>query len=72
MEKSISKAKALQIVRIKNHEYELDEELLASVLNRREIKDRKVVVISIAGAFRKGKSFLLGFFLRYLYAQACV
>ncbi|KAL5276425.1 ATL2.2 family protein [Megaselia abdita] len=61
--------KALKIVNIDNHKFELDEKLLASVLNRPEIKNRKIVVISIAGAFRKGKSFLLGFFLRYLNAQ---
>jgi len=30
------------------------------------VRDKKVVVLSVAGAFRKGKSFLLDFLLRYL------
>jgi hypothetical protein len=34
-----------------------------------EVKDRNVVILSIVGAFRKGKSFLLDYCLRYLYAN---
>ncbi|CAG0920901.1 unnamed protein product, partial [Notodromas monacha] len=52
-----------------DHQFELDEEALASVLNDPAIKDKHVVVLSVAGAFRKGKSFLLDFFLRYLRNQ---
>ena len=48
------------------HEFELDEEALKEVLLSDEVREKKVVVVSIAGAFRKGKSFMLDFFLRYL------
>ncbi|KAG7297694.1 hypothetical protein JYU34_018412 [Plutella xylostella] len=49
------------------HSFTLAEEALAELLLRDDVRDRPVVVISVAGAFRKGKSFLLDFFLRYLH-----
>ncbi|GMT25736.1 hypothetical protein PFISCL1PPCAC_17033 [Pristionchus fissidentatus] len=48
--------------------FRLNENGLRSVLGHSAIQNRKVVIISVAGAFRKGKSFLLNFFLEYLYA----
>lgn len=48
------------------HKYCLNEENLKAILEQEPIKGLPVVVMSIAGTFRKGKSFLLGFFLRYL------
>lgn len=59
--------RAIQIVLAnEDHTFSLDEEALSEVLMQDEIKDRYVVVVSVAGAFRKGKSFLLDFFLRYM------
>uniref|UniRef100_A0A7E4W6Q6 GB1/RHD3-type G domain-containing protein n=1 Tax=Panagrellus redivivus TaxID=6233 RepID=A0A7E4W6Q6_PANRE len=48
--------------------FRLNENALNAVLGHREIANKKIVIISVAGAFRKGKSFLLNFFLEYLYA----
>ncbi|XP_021922722.1 atlastin isoform X3 [Zootermopsis nevadensis] len=60
----------VQVVVSKNdHSFELDEEALAEILLQDHVKDKTVVVVSVAGAFRKGKSFLLDFFLRYMITQ---
>lgn len=54
------------VVADEEHNFELDDIALEKVLLRDDIKDLPVAVVSVAGAFRKGKSFLLDFFIRYL------
>ncbi|XP_015776547.1 PREDICTED: atlastin-1-like [Acropora digitifera] len=54
------------VVATQNHTFELDEKALGEILLDESVRDKKVAVVSVAGAFRKGKSFLLDFFLRYL------
>lgn len=49
--------------------FELDEEALEEVLLNPRIADKYVCVLAVAGAFRKGKSFLLDFLLRYMSSQ---
>jgi len=62
--------KALQVVVAEgDHSFALDENALKSLLLDPRVRDRKVIILSVAGAYRKGKSFLLDFFLRYLYAK---
>lgn len=49
--------------------FDLDEEALQEVLLNPKIADKYVCVLAVAGAFRKGKSFLLDFLLRYMSSQ---
>lgn len=66
------KGHPIQIVSVEDdHTFQLDEAALDEILLNVNIQDRKAVVVSVAGAFRKGKSFLLDFFLRYLNAEVC-
>ncbi|KDR14875.1 atlastin-like [Zootermopsis nevadensis] len=59
----------VQIVVNRNGSFELDEKVLENILLQDHIKDKNVVVVSVAGAFGRGKSFLLNFLLRYLEAK---
>ncbi|XP_010744881.2 atlastin-3 [Larimichthys crocea] len=62
----------VQIVTVckEDHSFALDTEALAKILLAPKVRDKHVVVLSVAGAFRKGKSFLLDFMLRYMYRQS--
>lgn len=52
-----------------NHSFQLELNELKHILEVDDIRDRHIVVVSVAGAFRQGKSFLMNFFIRYLNAQ---
>lgn len=68
--KSIPQTQAIQIVQPTNdHAFELKIDVLEKILNADGISDRNVVVISVVGALRQGKSFLLNFYLQYLNAR---
>lgn len=63
----------IQIVESHNHKFTLQNLYsVEQILKSPELRDRNIIVVSIAGALRKGKSFLLNFFLKYLNAQVCV
>lgn len=66
-----SKGQPVQIVDVNkdDHSFTLNTEALAQILLAPDVRDKHVVVLSVAGAFRKGKSFLLDFMLRYMHRQ---
>lgn len=67
------RARPVQVLLVKDdHTFELDEPALSRILLSEEVRDREVVAISVAGAFRKGKSFLMDFMLRYMYNHVSV
>lgn len=67
--KDIESAKAIQIVSPKDHSFKLELSEFLKIVEDDNMKDRHVVAVSIAGPYRQGKSFMLNFFLKYLYAQ---
>lgn len=68
--KSTVNPRAIQIIEpTDDHRFVLKIGALETILNAEGIRDRYVVVVSIAGALCQGKSFLLNFFLQYLNAQ---
>lgn len=68
--KATANGQAIQIVEpTDDHRFILKIDALETILNAESIRDRYVVVVSIAGALRQGKSFLLNFYLQYLNAQ---
>uniref|UniRef100_A0A8C6NWS7 Atlastin GTPase 1 n=1 Tax=Nothobranchius furzeri TaxID=105023 RepID=A0A8C6NWS7_NOTFU len=70
-EEQDGRARPVQVLLVKDdHTFELDEAALSRILLSEKVRDREVVAISVAGAFRKGKSFLMDFMLRYMYNHA--
>lgn len=67
---SHSYGKPLSIIKFNDSkQLEFDKSALDGLLLHPQVKDRKIVLLSIVGAFRKGKSFFLDYCLRYLYGH---
>ena len=62
------KGKPVQVmVCADDHSFKLNIEALESIFKNTD--QRNIAVVSVAGAYRQGKSFILDYFLRYLNAQ---
>ncbi|KAI1287874.1 Atlastin-1 [Halotydeus destructor] len=66
---SPGQGQAVRIVHINGKQFELDTAALEAILKGPECRDRPICIVSIAGATRKGKSFMLNLFLRYLQSK---
>ncbi|XP_070497913.1 atlastin-like [Chironomus tepperi] len=64
-----SPVQLLHLSAANNSKIQFNENTVRDLFFNPKLKDRQVVVFSIVGAFRKGKSFLLNYMLRYLYAH---
>ncbi len=63
--------KAVQIITSNKHTdaITLNTDAVEKVLLCKNIRDKPVVVVSVCGGYRQGKSFILDYFLRYLNAE---
>src|SRR6218665_2293229 len=68
----INSGTAVQVIVAENDRFVIKEEELGKILLDPRIKESHVIVVSIAGAYRTGKSFILNFFLRYLQSKVSV
>lgn len=65
--------KPVSILRFsESKEVVVDNRELEKIFNHPEIQDRKVVILSLIGAFRGGKSFFLDYCLRFLYTHVSI
>ena len=73
MDENVARGRAICVVEHKEFEekdsYLLKEDRLRRLLMQEHCRDKPVAVVSIAGGARRGKSFLLSLFLRYLRAH---
>lgn len=66
MENVVESGHQVQILETNGRTFELNVHALSRILLNDRVKDKPVAVVSVVGAFRGGKSFLLNFFIRYL------
>jgi Guanylate-binding protein, N-terminal domain len=62
----------LSLMNFENNSFIVEYEKIDQIFLHPEVANRKIVVVSIIGAFRKGKSFLMDYCLRFMYANVSV
>lgn len=63
---SSEKPKAESILKFDGNKVSIQHEVLEKIFKQKKIGDKSIAVISISGALRQGKSFMLNFLMRYL------
>ena len=61
--------KPIVVLQFTNNNVVINSAGIEEIFNKSEMQDRKIVVFSIIGAFRGGKSYFLDYCLRFLYAN---
>jgi len=61
---------AVHILQLTDKGYILNFNELEKILLADHVKDTFITIVSVAGAYRKGKSFLLNYILRYMESEA--
>jgi hypothetical protein len=64
-----SVGQSLPLLRHQEDGFVVDKEAFRDILCQSDLLDRKLVVFSIVGEYRRGKSFFLNFVMRYLMNQ---
>lgn len=57
------------LIKFPNSSITVEDDKLKALFLHEDVKDRKIALVSIAGAYRKGKSFFMDYCLRFLYAN---
>lgn len=65
-------AESVQIIDFDGTNLKFNERVFKKNFTHDELDGRFIVVVSIVGAFRTGKSFLLDYILRFLYANVSI
>ena len=68
----IGRDEAKQIVFFEGEELKFNKKELDHILNQDHVKGLPIVILSVIGAYRTGKSFLLSWLIRYFKADVKV
>lgn len=72
---TVQKPRPIRIICPDDHKFKLENCVeVKQIFESENLKNHELIVVSIAGALRKGKSFLLNFFLKYLneHKEVCI